>query len=203
MPNTSYRMRLRFDNNNNNGVGFNEFTTVQFTTANALNLPGGTSSLPVVLVSSPPIGQVTGTIAGLGAEDYYSFLWAGGNFSATASITGASMGASYLFSEGISGTCNTIGSATLDSFSGTISVPNLPAGQYCIGIDADNPNDPAFALTFNTPVSGVVPEPSTFLLLSGGLAGIGIASRRSASRHYLPNMTRMYHDSVDSLSPNP
>jgi hypothetical protein len=42
---------------------------------------------------------------------------------------------------------------------------NLAAGQYCIGLAATSANDPAYALTFNTPVNGFkTPEPSGFVL---------------------------------------
>jgi hypothetical protein len=121
------------------------------------------------------VGEVTGTISGEGTEDYYGFYWGGGAFSATTSVTGASSGASYLFSEGLAGGCNS-STATLnsgDGFTGTISVPSLAPGIYCIGIDANSPDDPAFTLTFNTPVSGV-PEPSAFVLLSAALGMIGV-----------------------------
>ena len=109
----------------------------------------------------------------------------GGAFSATASVTGANVGASYLFSEGVAGTCSSGGTATLngsDSFSSTIAIANLAAGQYCIGVDANNANDPAFALTFNTPVSGV-PEPSAFALLAVGFGMISVLRlKRSRER---------------------
>jgi hypothetical protein len=144
---------------------------------------GGTASAPVYLAGGAPIGELTGTISGFGAEDYYSFYWGGGVFGATASITGASAGASYLFSAGVTGSCNSVGSLTLnsgDSFSGTISVGDLPAGQYCIGLDANSANDPDFSLTFNTPVSAS-PEPGAFFLLCGGLAAIP-AARHAAKR---------------------
>jgi large repetitive protein len=127
-------------------------------TPSIISLPGGSSSSPVLL-TAPVVGQVTGTIGGLGSECYYSFYWPSGAFSATASIAGASGGASYLFSEGVSiGGCNSA-TATLnsgDSFTSTIAITNLAPGSYCIGIDANNSNDPAFAITFNTPVDGAV-----------------------------------------------
>jgi hypothetical protein len=41
-----------------------------------------------------------------------------------------------------------------NSFAGTLTSPNLPAGYYCIGLNANSPNDPTFTLTFNTPVAG-------------------------------------------------
>jgi hypothetical protein len=121
-----------------------------------IGFQGGTSVAAPVLPGAI-VAVVTGSISGQGSESYYSFQWSGGAFSATASVTGASNTASYLFSEGPTGSCNS-GSMTLnsgDSFTSTISVPNLTPGQYCIGIDATNSNDPAFTLTFNTPVQGV------------------------------------------------
>lgn len=119
-------------------------------------VPGGTTAAPVYLFGGSPVAQVTGTIAGSGAQDYYVFYWGGGAFSATASVTGASNAASYLFTEGSAGTCTGGASQTLnsgDSFTGTISIASLPAGEYCIGLNANNSNDPAFALSFSTPVS--------------------------------------------------
>jgi hypothetical protein len=150
-----------------------------------INFQGGSSSTPVLLPSGEPVAEVTGTIGGLGSQDYYTFLWAGGAFSATGGITGANAGASYLFSEGVAGSCSSGGTSTLnsgDSFASTISIANLAPGQYCIGIDANNSNDPAFALTFNTPVEGVAPEPSGFVLLATGLAAIGVLRLKSMCR---------------------
>jgi hypothetical protein len=132
------------------------------------------------------VAAVTGTISGLGAEEYYGFFWPGGAFSATASISGASGAASYLFTEGLAGSfCSGGASQTLnsaDSFTSTISNANLPPGQYCIGIDANNANDPNFSVTFITPVRGV-PEPSCFLLLSVGLGMIGVLRHAKRGRH--------------------
>jgi hypothetical protein len=140
----------------------------------------------VFLLGGSPVGEVTGTIGGFGSQEYYLFSWGGGAFSATASVTGASSAASYLFTEGLAGTCTGGASQTLnigDSFMSTIAIANLAPGQYCIGLDANNPNDPAFALTFNTPVSGV-PEPSGFVLLSAALGMIGVVrhAKRGRSR---------------------
>ena len=148
-----------------------------------ISLPGGSGSSPVLL-TAPVVGQVTGTIGGLGSEDYYTFYWPGGAFSATASIAGASGGASYLFSEGASiDGCNSA-TATLnsgDSFTSTIAITNLAPGSYCIGIDANNSNDPSFAITFNTPVDGAVIQPQITNVTNGasnitaGLPNAGIA----------------------------
>lgn len=140
--------------------------------ATLIGFQGGSSSDPVLLPGGEPVAQVTGTIGASGSQEYYTFNWSGGAFSATASISdnpALNTGASYLFSEGDS--CGGGGGVTLDSndsFTNTIAIGNLLPGQYCIGIDANNPNDPAFAMTFNTPVAGA-PEPSgvVFLLFIG------------------------------------
>jgi hypothetical protein len=131
---------------------------------------------PQFLPGGNLVGSVTGNIGGQGSVEYYEFLWAGGAFSASASIPDAGALAPYLFSAGVSGTCTSAGSATLnsgDSFTGTIAIPNLAAGSYCIGLDVNGLSDPSYSLTFNTPVNGAVPEPSTFVLLAAGLGLIG------------------------------
>jgi hypothetical protein len=68
-----------------------------------------------------------------------------------------------------------------DSFTGTIAIASLAPGNYCIGIDANNPSDPAFSLTFNTPVGGATPEPSTFVLISVALGVIGCFAAQAGS----------------------
>jgi hypothetical protein len=152
--------------------GWNVGNSLPGTWTETLNgFQGGTTSAPVTIGGLPIVG-LNGTIAGLGTEDYYTFYWGGGAFSATAAVTGASSGASYVFSAGVSGSCNSVGNETLnsgDGFSETISVGNLAPGQYCIGLDATSASDPNFSLTFSTPVSST-PEPGTFVLLSAGLA---------------------------------
>jgi hypothetical protein len=118
---------------------------------------GGTTSAPVFVLAGSSAGSVAGTISGQGAEDYYGFYWNGGAFSASASVGGASNAASYLFTEGTTaGLCSGGASITLNqanNFTGTIAMPNLEPGEYCIGLNANNSNDPPFSLTFNTPVS--------------------------------------------------
>jgi len=168
------------------GNGVNQDNPGIFSTSADLSLSGGLASAPQGICNPGPplecplVGEIDSTIAGSGSEDFYSFFWAGGSFSATASITGSpNSGASYLFSEGVAGTCSSDGTATLsgsDSFAGTIEIANLAAGRYCIGLDADNSNDPAFSLIFNTPVTGqtTTPEPSGFVLLSIGLGMVTV-----------------------------
>ncbi|MGD0297805.1 MAG: hypothetical protein ABSE86_11870 [Bryobacteraceae bacterium] len=157
---------------------FQSLTGTQLT-ATLTNFQGGNSSDATLLPSGEPVAQVTGTIGAQGSEDFYSFLWAGGLFSATASMTNPPSAGSYLFSEGIAGSCNSGGTQTLnsgDNFTSTIAIADLPAGQYCIGIAATSPNDPGFALTFNTPVTGTgTPEPSGLVfMLSIGLGMMGV-----------------------------
>ena len=145
---------------------------------------GGTTAAPVFLIGGSSVAALTGTISGLGAEDYYIFYWGGGAFSASASITGASGEASYVFSAGVAGSCSSAGSETLnsgDGFSDTIAVGNLAAGRYCIGLDANSGNDPNFSVIFNTPVSSA-PEPSSFVLLFGGLGVIGVLRHAKRAR---------------------
>lgn len=170
------------------GGTMNLYPQASTTVEALLMLQGGTTSAHVFLAGTP-VGGLTGTISGEGAQSYYSFYWNGGAFSASADVIDAPSGASYLYSLGAPGTCNAL-SATLnggDGFSGTISTPNLAAGQYCIGLDANSSNDPTFSLIFNTPVGGA-PEPSTLFLLS---AGIGlVTARRLAKRMPLNYINR-------------
>jgi hypothetical protein len=148
-------------------------------TATLTNFEGGSSADPTLLPTGTPVGQVTGTIGASGSEDYYSFYWTGGFFSATESVTGMPTG-SFTFSYG-SGNCSSGGSVVLnagDSFTGTLSANNLAQGTYCIGIANDGPGDPPYVLTFNTPTA-LTPEPSTFALL---VAGLGMGALRLRRR---------------------
>ena len=150
---------------------------------------GGSSSAPVSLTSAGPVAEITGSLSAEVLQDYYAFQWLSGAFSVTASVPDASSGASYLFSVGVAGSCTSGGTATLDSsdrFTSTIAIANLAPGQYCIGIETNSSIDPAFALTFNTPVTGgptpsAVPEPSGFVLLSIGplMICLRLLARRS------------------------
>jgi hypothetical protein len=166
----------------------NDFALLQsgntISTVSLGTLQGGTASNPVPLPSGPLVSEVGGTIAGEGSQDYYSFLWAGGAFNVTASISGTGT-QSYNLSYGVSGSCNTFGSTTLnsgDSFTGTLgNNTQLAAGQYCIGIYANAVGDPIYGLTFNTPVEGVTlgaPEPSTIALVFAGTGMMIIMLRR-------------------------
>ena len=162
-PSSGAALRYAITGTNPPPTFVTEFTSLSGTQAIAVSgsslssLQGGTASNPAGLPSGS-VAQVTGSIAGSGSQEYYTFSWPGGVFSATGSIGGTiNTGASYVFSVGTTGTCNGQGSVTLNaanSFIGTISIGNLPTGNYCIGIDADSSNDPTFTITLNTPVMG-------------------------------------------------
>jgi hypothetical protein len=142
------------------------------------NVQGGSPSSPVILVQGIPVAQVTGSISS-GQQDFYQFLWGGGAFSASTMITSGS-GDVFSFSAGTVGTCNSIGSTTLNSgnaYSGTISSGNLAQGTYCIGLTETSGSDPNFAINFSTPLS--TPEPGSFVLLAAGLGMIGIRRIRA------------------------
>jgi hypothetical protein len=166
--------------NPSTGAGFSASSHLTGQWTQALNgFQGGTSSAPVFLIGGVPITAVSGTIGGNGSQEYYSFLWGGGALNIGASVMGAPGTASYLLTGGGSNSCSNLGSQSLNSinnFSNTLSLPSLAPGQYCIGLNASDMADPNFALTFSTPVSGA-PEPTTFVLLSFGMATICVLRR--------------------------
>ena len=186
-------------NNVSAGVEFGDTGEV-FTGAESLTYgwifdqtQGGPPSAPTSLNSPGLVAEITGSLTAEALQDYYDFQWLSGAFSVTATVPDAPSGASYGFSVGAAGTCGSEeGSATLnssDSFTGTIAIANLAAGQYCVGIATNNSIDPAFALTFNIPVTSSsmpssVPEPSGFVLLSIGslMICLRLLARRSQSR---------------------
>jgi hypothetical protein len=145
-------------------------------------LQGGGHTTPIFIPNSlNGAGGIFGTIGPYPSQSYYEFDWGGGAFSATASVNGVTnAGASYLFSETVyaANSCGSAGGSTTlnsgDDFSGTIAIPNLAAGQYCVGVDANNSSDPGIVLTFNTPVDGSIPEPSTLGLLFAGLSAVSV-----------------------------
>ena len=145
---------------------------------------GGSSSAPVFLIGGNPITAVSGTIGGNNSEEYYEFLWGGGPLSISASVTGSPASATYLLSGGGSNSCAGLGSQSLDSsnnFSGTLSLPSLAPGQYCVGLTASDLTDPDYSLKFSSAVVGT-PEPGSLGLVLSAVAFIGtgrLAQRRS------------------------
>ncbi len=94
------------------------------------------------------------------------------------------------------GGCSGGRTATLnssDSFTGTIAIANLAPGYYCVGIDANSSNDPAFALTFNTPVTGAPAFFTGQVSLGGGVEYLAIpGTARSATTPFVAG-TIFYH----------
>ena len=137
---------------------------------------GGTPTAPVVLGGG--VSEVLGSIGGLGTQDWYQFYWQGGAFSTSALVQTTSPGAVYQFSldSGPMPFINTVANGTLnssDQWAETLTVANLPAGTYGIGVTATSSADPNVIINFASPVS--TPEPSSISLLLGVLAVIGVA----------------------------
>ena len=114
----------------------------------SLNQQGGGAASPSLIVNTS-VGAIAGNIGDGITEDFYSFNWNGGPFSATANVSDTGLSDDFLFSEGLVGTCNsTIQDLNNGNhYQGTISIANLAAGTYCIGLRASNGIDPPATLT--------------------------------------------------------
>lgn len=137
------------------------------------NFQGGTQDAPVPLPRViDQIGAVSGTIGGAPDVDFYKFVWGGGQFAATATLTGADPSAEFTFKliDFDSGTV--LGRLTLDqehnNFNGTLSA-FLPRGVYEIGLISGASADPAFTISFDSSGMAPVPEPTSWALLLSGL----------------------------------
>jgi hypothetical protein len=214
LPGTAYDFALLFTNSLYCGPGtdcgqdqpipyfqdFTDFTYGAFTTSDVASTPrslvnfqGGTPEDPVLLPVVGQIGQLDGTIGGLGSTDFYEFFWSGGAFQATMSVTGADPLAIYQF-ELLDVFGNLIDSIALDQaddFMATLG-DTLARGLFEIGIVTTDAADPAYVLQFDTPVLGVsrgLPEPPTGALAGLGLALIALVTPRRRS----PRATRQVH----------
>jgi len=142
VPNTTYKAIAVFENKTTSVVSgvtetvvFGLATEFSFTTGNAapvqvVTLPGGSATKPTQL-SGTGIGQVNGTIGGLGSEEFYEFSWAGGAFTVDASVTGANANGSYDFSLYGPSSLTMVADATLDStdaFTAPIDLTALAGG---------------------------------------------------------------------------
>jgi len=172
------------------------------------NNPGTDSCDPDYAVTgSPALAGINGTIGSQGPAVYYSFLWGGGAFGASSELGLTPLQAgedSFFYTMGTTASqCTSQASeilSALDDFTGSITSPNLAAGTYCIGFNPFTGNvDPAYTLTFNTPVEGVTaltsstPEPSTFVLLCislGMMAALHRITKRSRKNTLLSLVSR-------------
>lgn len=197
-PSTTYLYGLSYGNNlhlqdpgqkgyalSNSYQTFGYFVTAaEDTFAKTLvDLQGGTFDNPVALPVVGRIGELTGSIGGIGDSDFYQFFWQGGLFASSVRLTGADPDAKFLFQlydkdltllRDIPLTSGNDFEATLTEF--------LPRGLFTIGLLATHPLDPEFKITFITPVGGgAVPEPSSWalMILGFGLAGAGLRARKT------------------------
>ena len=145
------------------------------------NFQGAHPDAPVIL---PPglIGQIKGNIGGqYGADQFYGFTWeSDGPFQTLAQITGANSTDQFSFKL-FDSSDTLLANILLDQnngFSKLMSFGKLDAGLYKIGLTAWNPLDPAFTLTFITPVGSAIPEPSVWAMLIAGFGIAGAALRR-------------------------
>jgi hypothetical protein len=202
-PGTTYQYSLDFSNTDFCGpgtscdgsnpigyaLGFYTFTSGIFQTLAAapagtttVNVAGGTLADPTPLVSEGNVGQIDGSIGGDGAEDFYTFYWAGGLFQADAELYGANASGEYQFEllNQFGGLLDEVTLDAADDFSADLSALLAAGPDYEIGLVADSTFDPNYSITFETPIG--VPEPGTLGLLGAAgfsLAFIGIRRRRT------------------------
>lgn len=203
LPGTDYQYVIQFSNVLHCGgsqacgtgespgyfLGFDTITYGSFTTSTVatspqtlVNFEGGTPQNPVPLPVVGHIGQLDGTIGGIGSTDFYLLYWQGGAFQASIDVTGASPGATYEF-QLLDRFGSVIETMTLDQSNGFAATLNatLLQGLFEIGLVSTSVFDPQFTITFDTPVRGV-PEPSILALLLIALAPMAAATRRRSPR---------------------
>lgn len=160
------------------------FTSVLPATPEVLsNFQGGSPDSPVIL---PPglTGQINGNIGGqYGADQFYGFTWEGGDFLTKASIFGAAPADAFSFKlfDNSGALLQNVYLGQSNAFTDLMSA-SLDAGLYKIGLTAWNPLDPAFSITFLTPVGSAVPEPGTWAMLIAGFGLMGAALRTRPKR---------------------
>lgn len=198
---TNYAFVVNFDTNvctpgqYCNGHEMGSYTFGTFSTAagpavpqTLVNFQGGTLDNPVPLPRKiDQVGAVGGTIGGAPDVDFYTFAWNGGQFAATATLTGADPNTDFFTFKLIDFvTGNILDQMRLDddnNFNGTLS-DWLPAGVYEIGLVSNSADDPAFTISFDSSGQAAAPEPGTLALLA--LAGVALMRSRSGWRSSAP-----------------
>jgi len=149
-----------------------EFATLMAPPPNTttVNLQGGTLANPVPLQAQGRIGQVNGSIGGAGAEDFYLFYWAGGQFEANAQLYGADPHDSYQF-ELIDQHGKVLQTLVLDqsnNFTASLSYNLAQGPNYEVGLLASSSNiDPNYSITLETPVVSVPESDMATLIILG------------------------------------
>ncbi len=198
--NTKYQYVLQFSNldhcggalncGTGNPVGFyrNFITSTlgQFTTGpingsvTSLTLQGGTANNPTPLTHQGEIGQLNGTIGGVGSMAFYEFYWQGGLFRANSVLTDADPQAIFEFAllDAIGVELDKLALNAADNFTGDLQ-RFLNPGTYRVGLRSVTEFDPAYVITFDTPIRGnAVPEPGTAALAALAAAIMALARRR-------------------------
>lgn len=198
-PSTTYTYQLQYGNtlhlpnpDDPSGPGyalsFSEVTFGNFVTAaedqftrTLVDFEGGTLENPQELPVTGRIGSISGSIGGVGDQDFYEIFWEGGFFAANVNLTGADPTNSFhfqLYDDGQDLLSDQLLNFDND-YSGTIT-GFIDRGRYLVGLYSDGDLDPFFTINFITPVGAPVPEPSAWAMMIGGatLTGGVMRSRR-------------------------
>lgn len=157
-----------------------------------VNFEGGTQDAPVPLPRTiDQVGAVSGTIGGAPDVDFYKFVWNGGQFAATATLTGAAPSDEFTFKLIDFASGSVLDRLTLDqasnNFNGTLS-RDLAAGVYEIGLISGASADPAFTISFDSSgMTPAVPEPAHWALLLCGLLPVLTAGTKRKARSRGPS----------------